>query len=88
MEDAMKITIIATGFENENEDLSVPAATAAKAAPAAAAAKPAEKPAERAQPSADDDISDDELDELLDVYKRQVFTVATVLFCAAAWFGL
>ncbi len=67
MEDAMKITIIATGFENENEDLSVPAATAAKAAPAAAAAKPAEKPAESAQPSADDDISDDELDELLGI---------------------
>ena len=71
MEDAMKITIIATGFENENEDLSVPAATAAKVAPAAAAAKPAEKPAESAQPSADDDISDDELDELLGIVNVQ-----------------
>lgn len=67
MEDSMKVTIIATGFENENEtesakNLNEKAKPAAAPAAAPAAKKEAEpEPAE----SDDEDISDDELDELL-----------------------
>ena len=68
LEDTMKVTIIATGFENENEPL---CESKKGAGAAAAAAKPVEtreapaeeKPADTAD--AGDDISDDDLDELL-----------------------
>lgn len=60
MEDAMKITIIATGFENEEED------KAAKPAPVVRRTAPVSAPKEeKAEAPATDDISDDELDELL-----------------------
>lgn len=81
MEDAMKITIIATGFENECENLGDirPAAAVKPAASAAASAAPSapEAPAEEEkkeetadekpeeEKASDDDISDDDLDELL-----------------------
>ena len=69
MEDAMKITIIATGFENECEKKLEPkGATATVSAPAAKAPVAEEPAAEEAveENSADtDDISDDDLDELL-----------------------
>lgn len=69
MEDAMKITIIATGFENECEKKLEPkGATATVSAPAAKAPVAEEPVAEEAveENSADtDDISDDDLDELL-----------------------
>lgn len=68
MEDAMKVTIIATGFENENEPLCEgkmgAGAAAAAAKPVETREAPAEeKPADTAD--AGDDISDDDLDELL-----------------------
>ena len=70
MEDAMKITIIATGFENENETLEMPnAASQSVRAPelkvSADKEEKAEKAAEASDPTAD--ISDDELDELLGI---------------------
>lgn len=70
MEDAMKITIIATGFENENETLEMPnAASQSVRAPelkvSADKEEKAEKAAETSDPTAD--ISDDELDELLGI---------------------
>ena len=68
MEDSMKVTIIATGFENENETESAKNLNE-KAKPAAvpAAAPATKKEAEPAPTESDDDedISDDELDELL-----------------------
>ncbi len=67
MEDSMKVTIIATGFENENETESAKNLNE-KVNPAAApaAAPVAKKEAEPAPVESDDeDISDDELDELL-----------------------
>ncbi len=67
MEDSMKVTIIATGFENENETESAKNLNEkAKPAAAPAAAPAAKKEAEPAPAESDDeDISDDELDELL-----------------------
>lgn len=70
MEDAMKITIIATGFENENETLEMPntASQSVKAPEIKVSAdkeEKAEKAAEASDPTAD--ISDDELDELLGI---------------------
>ena len=65
MEDAMKITIIATGFENENETLEMPVASAQTAkAPEVKKEEKVEAP-EASDPTAD--ISDDELDELLGI---------------------
>ena len=65
MEDAMKITIIATGFENENETLEMPVASAQTAkAPEIKKEEKVEAP-EASDPTAD--ISDDELDELLGI---------------------
>ena len=65
MEDAMKITIIATGFENENETLEMPVASAQTVkAPEAKKEEKVEAP-EASDPTAD--ISDDELDELLGI---------------------
>lgn len=67
MEDSMKVTIIATGFENENETESAKNLNE-KVKPAAVpvAAPVAKKEAEPAPVESDDeDISDDELDELL-----------------------
>ncbi len=67
MEDSMKVTIIATGFENENETESAKNLNEkAKPAAAPAAAPAVKKEAEPAPVESDDeDISDDELDELL-----------------------
>ncbi len=67
MEDSMKVTIIATGFENENETESAKNLNEkVKPAAAPAAAPVAKKEAEPAPVESDDeDISDDELDELL-----------------------
>jgi len=67
MEDSMKVTIIATGFENENETESAKNLNEkAKPATVPAAAPVAKKEAEPAPVESDDeDISDDELDELL-----------------------
>ncbi|MDD6094183.1 MAG: cell division protein FtsZ [Clostridia bacterium] len=65
MEDAMKITIIATGFENENEpsrDIKPSAETTVKKVSEQAPAAE-DKPEEKNDDS--DDISDDDLDELL-----------------------
>jgi cell division protein FtsZ len=63
-EDKMRITIIATGFNNESEDISI--APAKKEAPVAAAeAAPAE---EDAADEADDD--DDDFDSLFDILKK------------------
>lgn len=66
MEDAMKITIIATGFENENETLEMPVASSQPAkAPEIKKEEKAETASEAGEPTAD--ISDDELDELLGI---------------------
>ena len=67
MEDSMKVTIIATGFENENETESAKNLNEkTKPATVPAAAPVAKKEAEPAPVESDDeDISDDELDELL-----------------------
>ncbi len=67
MEDSMKVTIIATGFENENETESAKNLNEkVKPAAAPAVAPVAKKEAEPAPVESDDeDISDDELDELL-----------------------
>ncbi len=65
MEDSMKITIIATGFENENEAESAKNLNEKMNVDAAPAEK---KEAEQTSTAAEDDsedISDDELDELL-----------------------
>lgn len=66
MEDSMKVTIIATGFENENETESAKNLNE-KVKPAAPAAAPSAKKEVEPAPveSDDEDISDDELDELL-----------------------
>ena len=70
MEDAMKVTIIATGFENEKEPFGSEAAPAAKPTPAPArptyqAAKP--EPAPAPAPEVADELSDDDLDDILGV---------------------
>ena len=66
MEDAMKVTIVATGFENNHEKLA-PTVTAA------AAKKPAAAPVveEVKEEPTSDDISDDELDELLGMLQKK-----------------
>ena len=68
MEDAMKVTIVATGFENNHEKLAPTTAAPAVKKPAATVAPAAveEKPA-----AASDDISDDELDELLGMLQKK-----------------
>lgn len=69
MEDSMKVTIIATGFENENEAESAKNLNEKAKPVAIPAAAPVhvKKEAEQAPAdvSDDEDISDDELDELL-----------------------
>lgn len=65
MEDAMKITIIATGFENENETLEMP--NTASQSVKAPEVKKEEKVEAPAASDPTDDISDDELDELLGI---------------------
>jgi cell division protein FtsZ len=68
MEDAMKVTIIATGFENKNEKV----AATAPAAEAVKAQTPVAAPAAPVAPVADpDDITDDELDELLGMLQNK-----------------
>ena len=68
MEDAMKVTIIATGFENKNEKV----AATAPAVEAVKAQTPAAAPAAPVAPVADpDDITDDELDELLGMLQNK-----------------
>ena len=62
MEDAMKVTIIATGFENKHEKLAPTSNVAKKSVPVKEEAKPAEE---------SDDISDDELDELLGMLQNK-----------------
>lgn len=72
MEDSMKVTIIATGFENENENLTPAPAPEKKAVPSYFSAKPEvkkEEPAEKEDDVAD--ISDAELDELLGMLKNK-----------------
>jgi cell division protein FtsZ len=77
MEDAMKITIIATGFENDKEPTgSEPAAAQIKKTESLIYKKPepaAEKKEEPAAPIAKDpdEISDDELDELLGMLNKE-----------------
>ncbi len=67
MEDAMKVTIIATGFENKHEKV---AANAPETAPVKAQTPAA--PAAPVAPAADpDDITDDELDELLGMLQNK-----------------
>ncbi len=62
MEDAMKVTIVATGFENNHE----------KIAPAVAKkAAPVEKVEEEKEEAPSDDITDDELDELLGMLQKK-----------------
>ncbi|MBE6714519.1 MAG: cell division protein FtsZ [Ruminococcaceae bacterium] len=63
MEDAMKVTIIATGFENEKEPFGSEAPAQAPVKKAEPVAVKKEEPAKPAV--ATEDISDDELDELL-----------------------
>ncbi|MBQ7836142.1 MAG: hypothetical protein IJ389_02700, partial [Clostridia bacterium] len=69
MEDAMKVTIVATGFENNHEKLAPAAATPAVKKPAATVAPSV---VEEVKPAAaSDDISDDELDELLGMLQKK-----------------
>lgn len=73
MEDAMKVTIIATGFANENEEQSVAPAAEKKAVPSYFSAKKEvkqEAPAEKEEEGAAD-ITDAELDELLGMLKNK-----------------
>ncbi len=65
MEDAMKVTIIATGFENNHEKVAPAASTpiARKAVPAAVVEEKSE--------TESDDITDDELDELLGMLQKK-----------------
>lgn len=73
MEDAMKVTIIATGFENENENLTPAAAPEKKAVPSYFSARPEVKKEAPVEKEEDDaaDISDAELDELLGMLKNK-----------------
>jgi len=68
MEDAMKITIIATGFEKEKDPF-VAAVPVAEPAPVQKKAEPAPAPAPIAQTA--DEISDDDLDELLGMLQNK-----------------
>lgn len=75
MEDAMKVTIIATGFENENENLNAAPAAEKKAVPSYFSSNvkkevKQEAPAEKEDDSASD-ITDAELDELLGMLKNK-----------------
>ncbi len=65
MEDAMKVTIIATGFENKHEKV---APTQTAATPAEANKAPAKEEAPAENP---DEISDAELDELLGMLQNK-----------------
>ena len=65
MEDAMKVTIIATGFENKHEKV---APTQTAAAPAEAKSAPA---VEEAPVNSSEEISDAELDELLGMLQNK-----------------
>ena len=67
MEDAMKVTIVATGFENNHEKLAPTVATAS------VARKPVAAPVveETAPEAPSDDITDDELDELLGMLQKK-----------------
>ena len=67
MEDAMKVTIIATGFENKNEKV----AATAPAAEVVKAQTPVAAPAPVAPVADPDDITDDELDELLGMLQNK-----------------
>ncbi len=64
MEDAMKVTIIATGFENNHEKVAPKASTPVARKTTSAVVE--EKPE-----IASDDISDDELDELLGMLQKK-----------------
>ena len=66
MEDAMKITIIATGFEKEKEGFVSAIPQSAPAAQAQRKPEPAPAPAPVAESA--DEISDDDLDELLGMF--------------------
>ncbi len=66
MEDAMKVTIVATGFENNHEKLAPTVAAAAVKKPVAAPV--VEEVAVEAE---SDDITDDELDELLGMLQKK-----------------
>ena len=69
MEDAMKVTIIATGFENKNEKVATNTSAATEPAKAQA---PTAAPAAPVSPAVDtDDITDDELDELLGMLQNK-----------------
>lgn len=69
MEDAMKVTIIATGFENKNEKVATNTPVATEPAKAQA---PTAAPAAPVSPAVDtDDITDDELDELLGMLQNK-----------------
>lgn len=74
MEDSMKITIIATGFENENEAESAKNLNEKAKADTSASSRAEKKEAveeESASSDDDEDISDDELDELLGMLKNK-----------------
>ncbi len=66
MEDAMKVTIIATGFENNHEKIAPVASTPIAKKAAAPAPVVEEKPEVES-----DDITDDELDELLGMLQKK-----------------
>ncbi len=78
LDDEMRITILATGFNKKPEDAARSAKPAAESAPAARAAAPA-RPAPAVKPAAakpapevdENDISDDDFDDIMSIFRKK-----------------